>query len=246
MNGAEGRLRRPFGRQERRFMINLRNVAPSGQASSLAMHALGLLVAGAVLLIAMMAPGFAAEPQPWQLGFQPAASPVKEAIHSFHNFILVIITAVTLFVLGLLIYVMVRFNAKANPTPSKTSHNTMIEVVWTVAPVIILMVIAIPSFRLLYFEQTIPEPDLTIKATGYQWYWSYEYPDKDGMTFDSIMLREDELAEGQPRLLAVDNPVVVPVDATVKVLVTAGDVLHNWAMPAFGVKMERVRSPRTA
>ncbi|MEM8878710.1 MAG: cytochrome c oxidase subunit II [Pseudomonadota bacterium] len=201
---------------------------------------IGLVLVATAIVAAIALPGEAGQPVPWQLGFQEAATPVKEAIHSFHNFILAIITVITLFVLGLLIYVMLRFNAKANPTPSKTSHNTMIEVVWTVVPVIILVVIAIPSFRLLYLEQTIPEADITIKTTGYQWYWSYEYPDQDGMIFDSIMLRDDELAEGQPRLLAVDNPMVVPVGATVKMLVTAGDVLHNWAMPAFGVKMDAV------
>ena len=176
----------------------------------------------------------------WQLGFQEAASPVMEKIHDFHNLVLVIIIAITLFVLGLLLYVMVRFNAKANPEPSKTTHNTLVEVAWTVIPIIILIVIAIPSFRLLYFDRAIPDADLTIKATGHQWYWSYEYPDDDGMTFDAIMLEDDELKPGQPRLLATDNDVVVPVNRNVRIIITASDVIHNWAIPAFGMKMDAI------
>ncbi len=185
-------------------------------------------------------PALAAQPEPWQLGLQPAVTPVMEGITNFHNFILVIITLISVFVLALLVYCVLRFNERANPTPSKTSHNTTLEVAWTVVPVLILVVIAIPSFRLLFFEQDIPEPDLTVKVTGYQWYWSYEYPDHDEMTFDSIMLRDDELQPGQPRLLAVDNDLVVPVGKNVKLLVTAADVIHNWAMPAFGTKMDAI------
>ena len=150
------------------------------------------------------------------------------------------IISFTLFVLGLLLYVMVRFNAKANPEPSKTTHNTLVEVAWTVIPIIILIVIAIPSFRLLYFDRAIPDADLTIKATGHQWYWSYEYPDDDGMTFDAIMLEDDELKPGQPRLLATDNDVVVPVNRNVRIIITASDVIHNWAIPAFGMKMDAI------
>ncbi|MEM6665411.1 MAG: cytochrome c oxidase subunit II [Pseudomonadota bacterium] len=189
-----------------------------------------------------MLPDFAqaAQPLPWQMGFQDAASPVMERITNFHNFVLLIITVITLFVLGLLIWVALKFNAKANPNPSKTSHNTTIEVVWTVVPVLILLVIAVPSFRLLYYEQEIPPVDLTVKAIGYQWYWGYEYPDQEIEEYSSIMLEEDELGPEDPRLLAVDNEVVVPVGKTVRMIVTAGDVLHNWAMPAFGVKMDAV------
>ncbi|MEZ5877803.1 MAG: cytochrome c oxidase subunit II [Tepidamorphaceae bacterium] len=187
-----------------------------------------------------VAPAQAAQPQPWEMTLQPAASPVMESIHSFHTFILVIITVITLFVLALLIYVMVRFNERSNPEPSKTSHNTLIEVVWTVVPILVLLVIAVPSFRLLFLELDIPKPDMTIKATGYQWYWSYEYPDHDELAFDSLMLQDDELKDGQPRLLSVDNEVVVPVGKNVKVLVTAADVIHNWAMPAFGVKIDAI------
>jgi cytochrome c oxidase subunit 2 len=176
---------------------------------------------------------------PGQLGFQEAATPVMEDIESFHHFLLIIITGIVLFVSALLVIVMVRFNRKSHPTPSKTSHNTMIEVLWTVLPVLILVVIAIPSFRLLYKELVIPPADMTIKATGNQWYWGYEYPDNGDLAFDANMVPEDELA-GRPRLLATDNPVVVPVDTTVRVIVTGADVIHSWAVPAFGVKVDAV------
>ncbi|MEO0961755.1 MAG: cytochrome c oxidase subunit II [Pseudomonadota bacterium] len=182
----------------------------------------------------------AAQPEPWQMGFQPAVTPVMESINSFHNFLLWIITAITLFVLALLLYCMVRFNAKSNPNPSKTSHNTTIEVIWTVVPVLLLVAIAIPSFRLLYLEAVIPESELTIKATGYQWYWGYSYPDNGDFEYFANMIEEADLAPGQPRLLATDTKVVVPVDTNVRVIVTAADVIHNWAMPAFGVKMDAV------
>lgn len=179
------------------------------------------------------------QPKPWQLGFQEAATENMSIITDFNNFLLYLMTAITVFVLGLLIYVMVRFNAKANPEPSKTSHNTLIEVIWTVVPILILVVIAIPSFRLLYFQRDIPEADLTVKAVGYQWYWGYEYPDHGDFAFDSLMLSDEERGD-QPRLLATDTAMVVPVDTTVRVVVTAADVLHSWAMPAFGVKMDAV------
>ncbi len=182
----------------------------------------------------------AAQPEPWQMMFQPAASPVMEEITSFHNFLLIIITAITLLVLALLIYCMIRFNSKTNPTPSKTSHNTTIEVLWTVVPVLILVAIAIPSFRLLYLQAVIPETELTIKATGYQWYWGYTYPDNGDFEYFANMVEEADLTPGQPRLLTADAKVVVPVDTNVRVLVTAADVIHNWAMPAFGVKMDAV------
>lgn len=197
-------------------------------AAVMALVALGATAAGA------------AQPQPWQMTLQPAASPVMEDIHSFHDFLLVIITAITLFVLALLLIVMIRFNARANPKPSRTTHNTLLEVVWTVVPVLILVAIAIPSFRLLYFQAELPETDLTIKATGYQWYWSYQYPDHGGFEYFSNMLEDADLAPGQPRLLATDTKVVVPVDTNVRLIVTAADVIHNWAMPAFGVKMDAV------
>ena len=179
-------------------------------------------------------------PEPWQMGFQEAASPMMGRITSFFDLLLVIITLISVFVLVLLVYVMVRFSAKRHPVPSKTSHNTVLEVIWTVVPIMILVVIAIPSFRLLYFEKTVPEADMTIKAIGHQWYWSYEYPDHGDLAFDSVMLDEDELGPGQPRLLETDNRVVVPVDTTIRILITADDVLHSWAVPAFGVKMDAI------
>ena len=181
----------------------------------------------------------AAQPKPWQLGFQDAATDNMMQITNFNDFLLILMTAITVVVLGLMVYVMLRFNAKANPEPSKTTHNTLVEVVWTVVPIVILVIIAIPSFRLLYYQRVLPEADMTVKATGYQWYWGYEYPDHGGFAFDSLMLNDDERGD-QPRLLATDTAMVVPVNTTVRVIVTGADVLHSWAMPAFGVKMDAV------
>lgn len=181
------------------------------------------------------------QPVPGGLGLQAGVTPIKEQVHDFHNLLLVIITLICLFVLALLVYVMWRFRASANPTPSKTSHNTMIEVIWTAVPVMILVVIAIPSMKLLYAQDVIPEADMTIKAIGKQWYWTYEYPDHGNFVFDAFMLRDEEAAEQNlPRLLATDRTVVIPVDTTVRILVTAGDVLHSFAVPAFGIKIDAV------
>lgn len=193
----------------------------------------------------------AAQPTPWQYRFQEPATDIMREIIWFEEYTLWFIIPITLLVLALLIYVMVKFSAKANPVPSRTSHHTMIEVVWTVAPVIILLFLAVPSFQLLERQFTPPsEAELTIKATGYQWYWGYEYQvgetEEDAISFDAILLPEEgrpaekEDRSVYPRLLAVDNEVVVPVNTTVRILVTAGDVLHNWAMPAFGIKMDAV------
>ena len=195
------------------------------------------LTATALLLGACSA--YAKQPEPWQLGFQKAGSENMAMITDFNNFLLYIMTAITLIVLGLMVYVMVRFNARANPEPSKTTHNTLVEVVWTVVPILILVVIAIPSFRLLYFQRDIPQADMTVKAVGYQWYWGYEYPDHGDFAFDSLMLSDEERGD-QPRLLATDTVMVVPVDTTVRVVVTAADVLHAFALPAFGLKMDAV------
>ncbi len=183
------------------------------------------------------------QPRPWQIGLQDAASPVMERIVWFYNdFLLVIVTVITLFVTALLIYCMIRFSARNNPTPSKTTHNTLLEVVWTIVPILILVVIAVPSFKLLYFDRTTPPADMTIKATGNQWYWTFEYLDDDtkGIEFDSIMLEDDELKPGQPRLLAVDNNVVVPVNKVVRIQVTASDVIHAIGLPAFGLKIDAI------
>lgn len=191
--------------------------------------------------LALCGPAYALEgqPAPWQMGFQRAASPIMEQITSFHTYVTIIITLIALFVLGLLVYVMVRFNEKRNPEPTRTTHNTPIEIAWTVVPVLILVAIAIPSFRLLFAQYDFPKADLTITATGNQWYWSYEYPDH-GITFDSIMVPEADLKEGQPRLLTVDREVVVPVNKNVIVGLKSNDVIHDWAVPSFGVKLDAV------
>jgi cytochrome c oxidase subunit 2 len=187
-------------------------------------------------IIAIAAPAGAAEPKPWQLGFQPPATPVKDRLSAFHDELLIIITLITVFVLGLLVYVIWRFNQQRNPVPSRTSHNTVIEMLWTVVPVLILVIIAIPSFKLMYYMDRVPNPEMTIKVTGHQWYWSYEYPDQGSLTFDSNMIPEDQLKSGQKRLLDVDNPLVVPADTIIRVLVTGTDVIHSWFVPSFGVQ----------
>ncbi|HEY0834347.1 MAG TPA: cytochrome c oxidase subunit II [Azospirillum sp.] len=180
------------------------------------------------------------EPQPWQVWHQTAASPVMRMMDNFHHLLLWIMIAVCLLVVVLLGIVVVRFNAKRNPVPSRTSHNTMIEVIWTVVPVIVLVVIAVPSFRLLYYLDRAADAEMTIKVTGRQWYWDYEYPDQGGFTFSSIMIPEDSLKPGQRRLLEVDNPVVLPVGTTIRVLITAGDVIHSWALPTAGIKDDAI------
>jgi cytochrome c oxidase subunit II len=179
-------------------------------------------------------------PHNWQLGFQEAASPIKEQMESFHNLLLVIIVVLTVFVLGLLVYVMWRFSADRNPVPSKTAHNTIIEVVWTVAPVLILLVIVVPSFRLLYAGDRTPNPEMTLIAHGYQWYWGYEYPDQKVAEYTSYGVKDEDLKPDQVRMLSVDNPVVLPVDTDIQILTTAGDVIHSWAVPAFGVKKDAI------
>ena len=180
------------------------------------------------------------EPKDWQLGFQKSASKSMDDIVWFHDYMLVpIITAITAFVLFLLLYVCVRYRASRNKVPSTTSHNTLIEVIWTLVPCLILIVMAVPSFKVLYSQDEIPKADVTIKAIGYQWYWGYEYPDEK-IIFDSYMIDEKDLKENQPRLLAVDNAVYVPVNKVIKVMITANDVLHAWALPSFGVKRDAI------
>jgi cytochrome c oxidase subunit 2 len=170
---------------------------------------------------------------------QEPASPVMEQVYWFHTFVFWIITVITLFVLALLVIVMVRFNARANPTPSRTTHNTLVEVLWTVIPVLILVVISLPSFRILFMQLNTPPADVTIKATGVTWNWKYEYPDA-GFEFDSIIMPDKELKDGQPRLLTVDNELVVPVNKVVKVLVTGFDVIHAFTVPSFGIKIDAI------
>jgi len=194
----------------------------------------------------------AAQPQPWEMRFQPAATDIMAGITWFGNYTLVLMVLVVALVLGLLVYCGIRFSEKRNPVASKTSHNTMIEVLWTVLPVLVLVAIAVPSFRLLFFQTTIPEADLTVKATGYQWYWGYTYPDEayEGIEFSSYILQGSDLADFRekhkltekeaPRLLAVDVDMVVPVDKIVRMQITSADVLHSFAMPAFGIKIDAV------
>ena len=179
------------------------------------------------------------QPSPWQLGLQDSASPVMDDIVWFHNFLLWLIAAIALFVLVLLVVVMVKFNARANPVPSRTTHNTFIEVVWTVVPVVILVAVAVPSFRLLFEELKVPPADLTVKVTGKQWFWSYSYPDSK-FEFDSIMVQDKDRKADQPRLLAVDNEMVVPVNKVVHVEVIGADVIHSFSVPSFGIKIDAV------
>ena len=196
---------------------------------------LGFAVVAGILAATGAAFAGTGQPTPWEYTWQGSASPVMDNIIWFHNFLLWLITAITLFVLALLIIVAVKFNAKANPVPSKTTHNTLIEVAWTIIPVLILVGIAVPSFRLLFQELDIPKADLTIKATGKQWYWSYSYPDNGKFEFDSLLV-----ADKAPRLLGVDNEVVVPVNRVVRVQVTGADVIHAFAIPSFGIKIDAV------
>jgi cytochrome c oxidase subunit 2 len=203
-------------------------------------HLLGMATIALVAAGIMLATGGAAfaelgQPEPWEWHLQASGSPVMDNIVWFHDFLSVLIILITLFVLALLVVVVVKFNAKANPVPSRTTHNTLIEVAWTLVPVLILVGIAVPSFRLLFLELDVPKADLTIKATGKQWYWSYAYPDNGKFEFDSLMA-----ADKQPRLLGVDNEMVVPVNKVVRVQVTGADVIHAFAMPAFGVKIDAI------
>jgi cytochrome c oxidase subunit 2 len=195
----------------------------------------GLAMAGMTLAVGGTAFAETGQPQPWEMTLQESATPVMDNIIWFHNFLLVIITVITLFVLALLILVVVKFNAKSNPVPSKTTHNTLIEVAWTLIPVLILVAIAVPSFRLLFLQLDMPKADLTVKATGKQWYWSYSYPDHGKFEFDSLLAQDKK-----PRLLAVDNEMVVPVNKVVRVQTTGADVIHAFAVPAFGIKIDSI------
>jgi cytochrome c oxidase subunit 2 len=203
---------------------------------------LRLLAAGILTTFAAGGVAWAAlgQPSPWQLGLQDSATPVMDDMIWFHKFVMIIITAITIFVLALLVIVIVKFNARANPVPSKTTHNTAVEIAWTLIPVIILVAIAVPSFKLLFYQQHIPPADITVKATGKQWFWSYTYPDNGKFEFDSLMLREGDRKPEQPRLLAVDNAMVVPVNKVVRIQTTAADVIHAFAVPSFGVKVDAV------
>ncbi len=195
----------------------------------------GMLLGGAGAAFAGLG-----QPTPWEIGLQGSASPIMDDITSFNTFLTWLTSAIALFVLILLAIIIVRFNARANPIPSRTTHNTPLEILWTIVPVIILALIAVPSFRLLFVQLDVPKPDLTVKATGKQWYWSYSYPDNGNFQFDSTIVTEKDLKPGQPRLLTVDNEMVVPVNKVVHVLVTGADVIHSFAVPSFGIRIDAI------
>jgi cytochrome c oxidase subunit 2 len=201
---------------------------------------LGACLPGLTIASVMLASGGSAlaemgQPAPWEYKLQEAATPVMENITWFHGLLLAIITIITLFVLALLVTVVIKFNARANPVPSRTTHNTLLEVAWTLIPVLILVTIAVPSFRLLFLELDVPKADITIKATGKQWYWSYAYPDNGKFEFDSLLAQDKP-----PRLLGVDNEMVVPVNKVVRVQTTGADVIHSFAVPSFGIKIDAI------
>jgi len=187
----------------------------------------------------MMGQAHAYSPHNWQMYLQDPASPVMAELFKFHDFLLYITAAIVLFVLALMTYVCIRFSKKNNPVPSKTKSNILIEVIWTVVPVIILIIIAIPSIRILYFAEQKITPDLTVKVVGHQWYWHYEYPEQN-ISFDSYIIKDEDLKPGQLRLLEVDNRVIVPLNSKVKILLTSNDVIHSWAVPALGIKTDAV------
>lgn len=190
--------------------------------------------------VALFNPALANEPVNWSFGLQPAVTSSAERIHDFHGLLMVIITGITVFVTLLLIFVVIRYNKHVSKTPSKVTHHVLLEIVWTVIPIVLLIVIAIPSFKVLYQNDRIAEPEMTLKITGYQWYWGYEYPDQDGIAFDARMVATEDLGPDQKRLLSTDNVVVLPVDTDISILVTSNDVIHAWAIPAFGVKIDTV------
>jgi cytochrome c oxidase subunit 2 len=202
-------------------------------------------VIAALMAAALLMPEGAAfaglgQPTPWQVGLQESASPVMDKVIELHDYVLVFITSITAFVLALLVTVMVRFNARAHPTPSRTTHHTIIEVLWTVLPVVILVFIALPSFRDLFYQLNTPPADLTVKATGVTWNWKYDYPDNGDFEFDSLIVPEKDLKPGQPRLLTVDNEMVVPVNKVVRMQVTGFDVIHSFTVPSFGIKIDAI------
>ena len=197
-----------------------------------------MAVVGAMSLGGAMA--HANQAVPWQTGYQDAATPVMREVQAFNDLLMPLIISTFVFVVALLLYTMIRFKASRNPVPSKTTHNTFVEVVWTVVPIMILIIFTVPSFKLLYFQDRTVDAEMTIKAVGHQWYWTYEYADHDGLTFDAVMIADDEIAEGQVRLLETDNRLIVPVATNIRLLTTADDVIHAWGVPAFGIKIDSV------
>ncbi len=231
--GGGGTAVRPIGRiKGSRKMGRLTGLLTRRRVvRALFLVALAVVVTGVLAAVAR-----AAQPRPWEMGMQPPATPVKDRLNAFHNELLVIIFLIAGFVMALLLYVIVRFNHRRNPVPSRTSHNAVIEILWTIVPVLILVIIAIPSFKLMYYMDRVPNPDMTIKVTGHQWYWSYDYPDQKDLAFDSNIIQQADLKPGQLRLLEVDNPLVVPIHTNIRVLVTSTDVIHSWFIPSFGVQ----------
>lgn len=226
------------------FSSNMFRAGMRRAGTTIRLYLKRILAAFAALFLCLFAGHAAAgmgQPSPWQMDLQVPATQVAESMHSFHTLLLWIVSLIVLFVAILLLIIIFRFNEKANPQPSRFSHNSMLEVAWTVVPVLILVVIAVPSFRLLREQLVLPPADITVKATAHQWYWSYEYPeDQGGFSFDSNILPDDMLKEGQPRLLSVDNELVLPVGKVVRVQVTASDVIHAFAMPSFGLKIDAI------
>jgi cytochrome c oxidase subunit 2 len=204
------------------------------------MHLIGrlraVLFVTVIGVVAIAGEACAQVPRPWEIGMQAAHSPVQRSIESLHDLVMIIITAITVFVTALLAWVLYRYNARRNPTPSQTAHHTVVEVLWTVLPALILVVIAIPSFRLLYYEDRAPHADLTVKVTGHQWYWEYTYPDNGPIDFSSYIVPDDQLKPGQLRLLTVDNQLVLPAGKNIRLLITSGDVIHSFFIPSFGVQ----------
>jgi cytochrome c oxidase subunit II len=201
---------------------------------------IGALAIGALLAGGETALAAFGQATPWQLGLQDSATPVMDYITWFHNYLLVVISAISAFVLVLLVIIIVRFNARANPTPSRVTHNTWLEVAWTVIPIFVLLAIGLPSFKLLFLQLNTPPADITVKATGKQWYWTYAYPDNGKFEFDSLMLQEKDRKADQPRLLAVDNEMVVPVNKTVRVQTIGAEVIHSFAIPSFGIRIDAI------
>jgi cytochrome c oxidase subunit 2 len=209
---------------------------PATRAALALFLALVVIALGSIALLGTAAAaGFTIAPRPWELGMQPAATPVKARLIEFHDELLVIISLITVFVMALLLYVIVRFDSRRHPQPTHTTHYTPIEVMWTVIPVLILVIIAVPSFKLMYYMDRAPKDSMTINVTGHQWYWSYAYPAQK-IAFDSDIVQGAARKPGQPRLLTVNNPLVVPVGTDVRVLVASTDVIHSWFVPSFGVQ----------
>jgi cytochrome c oxidase subunit 2 len=202
-------------------------------------------VAAAAVALLWTLPAAAAgigQPEPWQIGMQQPVTPLAHEVGTFHTWLMWIITIITVFVAALLLYCVVRFNEKSNPTPSRTTHHTLLEVAWTIVPVLILVAIAIPSFRILRAQLILPKADLTVKTIGHAWYWEYEYPadQNGGFKFDSNLVEQADLKPGQPRLLTVDNEMVVPVNKVVRMQITSADVIHSWGVPSLGFTMDAV------